>query len=533
MRFLTAGLFVFLFVITVNAQPVLQLYPDELEYHDVFHRLQNAYFVNAGNQPLRIDSIYYSNNDFYYLRFDRYWRYPITIQPGDSIMMDCILSGYLNYTFQDIEDTLYIYNNGINPYEYLKIKIDYYDDSFYSGTLQGNVSSDGLPVPGADLYFLYGGNFVIAQGISDAAGNYSVELPVGSYTVAAAKDSYYVSFYDQQFDPLSATQIVVDTNGVSSADLSLVRSTSTQNSVSGRIFDSLAIYPLKKGIVIVRSGTHTPDKIIHSKLNTPAPGGAYAAFVEPDGTYKVDNIIDPGYYYIQSFSDYYVPSYYDTLGNNPGFWQEADSIYIGSPIVNADIYMPRDSSVGGGIISGMVGIAGSRDSVVTDAIVYAQSTQNNLITYAFTQADGNFRENFLPYGSYYLIAQKIGYDDVVSDKIIIDSTMTSIGNITLLFSIPNSVGETENIPDRISLSQNYPNPFNPTTTIEFNISRGTDVLLRVTNILGETVSVLHDGFLSSGNYKMLFDGTGLSSGIYFISLITPEQSIVKKILLLK
>ena len=135
---------------------------------------------------------------------------------------------------------------------------------------------------------------------------------MGNYTVAAGNDSFYVSFYNQQFDPLSASQVFVDTNGISSADLNFVRVTSTQNSVSGKIFDSLSIYPLKKGIVIVRSGTHTPDKIMHSKLNSPALGGTYAAFVNPDGSYKVNDIIEPGYYYIQSFSDYYVPSYYDT-----------------------------------------------------------------------------------------------------------------------------------------------------------------------------------------------------------------------------
>ncbi len=533
MRFITAGIFLFFFCVSVKAQPVLQINPDELEYHDIFHRLQNAYFVNTGNQTLQIDSIYYSNNDFYYLRFDRNWRYPISIAPGDSILMDCILSGYLNYTSGDTEDTLYVYNNGVNPYEYLKIKIDYYEDESYSGSLQGNVSSNGIPVNNADLYFLYGGNFVIGHSVSDAAGNYSVELPVGSYTVAAAKDSYYVSFYDQQFDPLSATQVLVDTNGITSADLNLVRAAPTQISVSGTIFDSLAIYPLKKGIVIVRSGTHTPDKIAHSKLNTPALGGAYAAFVDPDGSYKIENIIDPDYYYIQSFSDYFVPSYYDSLGINPGFWQDADSVYIGGPLLNADIYMPRDSSVGGGIISGTVGVAGNLDSIVTDAIVYAQSDENNLITYAFSQADGRFRENFLPYGSYYLVAQKIGYDDVVSDKIIIDSIMTSIGNITLLFSSPNGISGSQFLPDQISLSQNYPNPFNPSTTIEFHIPHGTDVLLRVTNILGETISVLHNGYLSSGDYKMMVDGRDLSSGVYFVSLITPQSSLVRKILLLK
>ena len=221
------------------------------------------------------------------------------------------------------------------------------------------------------------------------------------------------------------------------------------------------------------------------------------------------------------------------LGNYPGFWQDADSIYIGSPLLNADIYMPRDSSIGGGIISGSVGIAGKRDSIVTDAIIYARSAENNLITYTFSQANGNFRENFLPFGSYYLVAQKIGYEDAVSDKIIIDSVVTSVGNVTLLFSSPNAVEEGKIIPDQIKLYQNYPNPFNPATTVSFYLPRGTNVLLRITNILGETVTVLQNGYLTAGDYSMQFDGKGLSSGIYFVSLITSESSFVKKILLLK
>jgi hypothetical protein len=533
MKLFTTGILIFFCYLSLNAQPVLEISPGELEYQDIFHRLENAYFINIGDQPLRIDSIYYSHNDFYYLRFNRNWRYPITIQPGDSIMMDCILSGYLNYTFEDSEDTLFIYNNGVNPYEYLKIKIDYYEDSHYWGTLQGNISSGGIPVANANIYFLYGGNFVIARSTSDINGNYTANLPVGNYSIAAGRDSFYISFYDQQSDPFNATQIFVDTNAVSIVDLNLVRKTPSQYSVSGTIFDSLAIYPLKKGIVIVRSGTHTPYKSLPQRIDSAAVGSAYTAFVNTDGTYTVDAIVNAGYYFVQSFSDYFVPTYYDSLGNNPSFWQNADSVYIGSQLINADIYMPRDSSLGGGIISGTVGISGNQDSLVSDAIVYAQSAENNLITYAFSQNNGNFRVNFLPYGSYYLVAQRIGYDNAVSDKILIDSTMTNIGGVTLLFSPLNSVREQNIVPDQIKLYQNYPNPFNPATTVEFYLPYGTDVILRVINILGQTVSVLHSGYLNAGNYKMQLEGSGLSSGIYFISLISPNTSLVRKIILLK
>lgn len=533
MKSLITGLLLSFLCLSLNAQPVLTITPGELEYKDVFHRLENAYFINTGNDSLVIDNIYYSHNNFYYIRFDQNWQYPLTIPPGDSILMDCILSGYLNYTYQDTLDTLFISNNGVNPYEYLKIKIDYYQDSYYSGTLQGNISSDGIPVPDADVYFLYGGNFIIAQTTTDASGNYLTELPVGSYSIAAVKDSFYTSFYDQQFDPSGATQVLVDTNGISSADLNLVKKTITQNSVSGKIFDSMTAYPLKKGIVIVRHGTHTPQKVNPYRINASAPGEVYTAFVNTDGSYTVDNIIEPGYYYIQSFSDYFVPSYYDSLGNNSGFWQNADSVYIGSDLTNADIYMPRDSSLGGGIISGMIGITEEPDSIITGAIVYAQSSENNSITYAFSQSNGSFKENFLPYGSYYLVAQKIGYKNAVSEKIVIDSTMTHIEDITLLFSSPSSVPESKIVPDQIELYQNYPNPFNPSTTVEFYLPAGADVTLKVINILGQTVSTLHNGFLNAGSYKMMFNGSGLSSGVYFVSLVTGSTYLIRKILLLK
>ncbi len=532
MRLLTTGILIFIIFLSVKAQPQLEVYPEELEFEDIFHRLENAYFINVGDSALVIDSMSYNNN-FYFVRFDTVWRYPITIQPNDTIRMDCILAGYYNYIYGDTQDTLFIYNNGINPMGILKIKIDYYENEYYTGTLQGNITSDSIPVANANVYFLYGGNFIIDKTTSDINGNYSVELPVGSYSIASEKDSFYVSFYDQQFDPLNATQVFIDTNGVASVNLSLVRKNPTSNAVSGKIFDSTSVYSLNKGIIIVRSGTHTPHKLKSSYINSPALDGTYSAFVNTDGSFTVDDIIDAGFYYVQSFSDYFVPTYYDSSGYYPSFWQDADTIFVGSHLFNLNIYMPRDSSLGGGIISGNVQVAGMRDSSVSDAIVYAQSAENNLITYAFSQNNGNFSENFLPYGSYYLVAQKIGYEDAVSDKIIIDSLTTNVGNIHLFFPDPNSVLNGPVAPDKIQLYQNYPNPFNPSTTVEFYLPAGTNVTLRITDILGQTVSILQNGYLNAGNYKMRFDGSRLSSGIYFVSLITKNAALVRKILLLK
>jgi len=84
-----------------------------------------------------------------------------------------------------------------------------------------------------------------------------------------------------------------------------------------------------------------------------------------------------------------------------------------------------------------------------------------------------------------------------------------------------------------SLEQNYPNPFNPSTLIRFNLPQSSNVKLFVSDILGNEVQTLVDGFVSAGRHTKLFKGDGLSSGIYFYTLITGDSKISKKMTLLK
>jgi hypothetical protein len=89
------------------------------------------------------------------------------------------------------------------------------------------------------------------------------------------------------------------------------------------------------------------------------------------------------------------------------------------------------------------------------------------------------------------------------------------------------------IPEEYQLSQNYPNPFNPTTTINFSVSQSEKISLRVYNILGQLVSTLVDGEYAAGNYKVNFDATSLSSGMYFYTLQAGNYTATKKMILLK
>lgn len=81
-----------------------------------------------------------------------------------------------------------------------------------------------------------------------------------------------------------------------------------------------------------------------------------------------------------------------------------------------------------------------------------------------------------------------------------------------------AVGGTGAEPAAYSLDQNYPNPFNPTTTIQFAVPRASRVTLSVTNTLGQHVATLIDGEVEAGAHAVQFDGSGLSSGVYFYRL---------------
>ncbi len=83
------------------------------------------------------------------------------------------------------------------------------------------------------------------------------------------------------------------------------------------------------------------------------------------------------------------------------------------------------------------------------------------------------------------------------------------------------------------LSQNYPNPFNPNTTIKFALPIKTNLTLSVYNALGEKVAEIFKGEMEEGYHEMMFNASGLSSGIYFYKIESENYSATKKMLLMK
>ncbi|TNE69938.1 T9SS type A sorting domain-containing protein [bacterium] len=105
-------------------------------------------------------------------------------------------------------------------------------------------------------------------------------------------------------------------------------------------------------------------------------------------------------------------------------------------------------------------------------------------------------------------------------------------SITFNFEVLG-IDEEQSITKEIKLYPNYPNPFNPSTIIKFNLPSSTRVDLSVYSIDGKLVSQLVNRELSSGLHEVSFDGTGMSSGVYFYRLSTNSVSLTNKMILIK
>jgi len=130
----------------------------------------------------------------------------------------------------------------------------------------------------------------------------------------------------------------------------------------------------------------------------------------------------------------------------------------------------------------------------------------------------------------------------------IDNTDVSLAGTdgSIILNNPTSIvlemSGIREVPKEFALFQNYPNPFNPTTVIKYQLPVVSMVMLRVYNLLGQTVATLVDEVQEAGYKSVELDARSLSSGIYFYQIDAHPVSTadhvtsfsqVKKMILIK
>jgi photosystem II stability/assembly factor-like uncharacterized protein len=104
---------------------------------------------------------------------------------------------------------------------------------------------------------------------------------------------------------------------------------------------------------------------------------------------------------------------------------------------------------------------------------------------------------------------------------------TTNGGLTGINNLSNEV------PQNFSLKQNYPNPFNPGTVIRFQMPVAGQASLKVYDAMGREVQTLVNERLNAGIYETKFEGSGLTSGVYFYKIVTEGFTETKKMLMIK
>ncbi len=199
-------------------------------------------------------------------------------------------------------------------------------------------------------------------------------------------------------------------------------------------------------------------------------------------------------------------------------------------------------------------------AVLKEAVIHAGTGEGTYFSKdveIWTSADGNTftkaAEGTLPNIANSSITLNLGDKVAKGVKLVITSGYRSdyweLGEFVVNGSVAvTPIVNSEELPDKFSLSQNYPNPFNPATVIQYSIpdvaavnpadinQYGNDanrVTLKIYNILGREVATLVNEQQGPGIYSVEWNAYDFSSGIYFYKLTTKNYTAVKKMMFVK
>jgi len=81
--------------------------------------------------------------------------------------------------------------------------------------------------------------------------------------------------------------------------------------------------------------------------------------------------------------------------------------------------------------------------------------------------------------------------------------------------------------------QTYPNPFNPTTTIQVNLNKDSNLKIELYNLQGQLIKTVVSGFKSSGIHSFKLDLSSYASGMYLYKVSANQTVQYGKITLTK
>ena len=179
-----------------------------------------------------------------------------------------------------------------------------------------------------------------------------------------------------------------------------------------------------------------------------------------------------------------------------------------------------------------------RSDMEIDLVISSDSEHINIVqdsvnfTIPFDEYFGGVSESFVIYTDEFASdGEEIPFTLTLSaphlyQKLSWEYTVTASGTVV------STERESEQ-PDQIKILENYPNPFNPQTTIQFTLPHAETVAVEVFDAMGRSVGKLIDDRLEAGEHHIIFDASGLSSGIYIYRIQAGGNFYIRKMTLIK
>jgi hypothetical protein len=113
--------------------------------------------------------------------------------------------------------------------------------------------------------------------------------------------------------------------------------------------------------------------------------------------------------------------------------------------------------------------------------------------------------------------------------------MVYVKDVGLLNTVVTTTGinGSDIIVKKFKLYDNYPNPFNPSTMITYDVAKESKVEIIVYDVLGREVAALVNETKAAGTYKVEFNASKFTNGVYFFRMTAGDFVRTQKMVLIK
>jgi hypothetical protein len=246
-----------------------------------------------------------------------------------------------------------------------------------------------------------------------------------------------------------------------------------------------------------------------------------------EGNYIVKVELTPG------STHYY--QYFTTYFENKVFWNQAESYIVNdTSFFAANIYLapvglfiPGPCKIQGTVVIQNQGIQTS----LAHSEVVLSDEDNHPLTFTYSDLNGSFEFDNLPYGSYNVIPDVTG-KSTIPYQVILTQNNPSNDTINLVVYEEGSFGIGELTQARFSVKKLYPNPVKETLCIGIESRKETGIRIDITDLPGRAL-VSRDFTLQAGDQVITIPVPELTPGIYLVSFRSSEGVLVASRKILK